>query len=220
MTGVQTCALPIDLKSVLAQLDGKVSVVGASLGGITAMLAEGESDNGLFSALVLVDVAPRVEQQGVMKIFAFMTAYPDGFDSLDQAADAIAAYLPHRERPQDLSGLAKNLELGEDGKYHWHWDPAFMTGSRRPGTIQNAERLSGAAEQLGLPTLLIRGKISDLLSEEGAADFLEAVPHAEYVNVAGAGHMVAGDSNDLFTEAVVGFLSRAVRDEAHGVDSG
>jgi hypothetical protein len=36
------------------------------------------------------------------------------------------------------------------------------------------------------------------------------VPHSEYVNVTGAAHMVAGDRNDRFGDAVVEFLSRTV----------
>lgn len=199
-----------DLRSILAELGSPPAVVGASLGGIAALLAEGESKDRLISALVLVDVAPRIEPEGVLKIITFMTAHPDGFATLDEAADAIAEYMPHRPRPTDVSGLEKNLELGPDGRYRWHWDPAFMSGDRRPGAIQNVNRLVEAAERLDLPTLLIRGKISDLLSEEGAADFLESVPHAEYVDVAGAGHMVAGDSNDIFTDTVVDFLRRVV----------
>ena len=50
--------------------------------------------------------------------------------------------------------------------------------------------------------------MSDLLSEEGAKSFLELAPHAELADVAGAGHMVAGDRNDLFNDAVVGFLNK------------
>ena len=38
----------------------------------------------------------------------------------------MAAYNPHRPRPKDISGLEKNLRLGEDGRYRWHWDPAFL----------------------------------------------------------------------------------------------
>lgn len=199
-----------DLKSVLNSLDARAAVVGASLGGITALLTEGESEEQLLAAIVLVDVAPRIELGGVAKILAFMTAHPNGFASLDEAADVVAKYLPHRPRPKDLSGLEKNLELGPDGRYRWHWDPAFITGSRRPGAVTSGDRLTDAARALDVPTLLVRGKISDLLSEEGAAHFLEAAPHAEYVNVAGAGHMVAGDSNDLFTTSVVDFLKRSL----------
>jgi hypothetical protein len=63
----------------------------------------------------------------------------------------------------------------------------------------------------------VRGKLSDLLSEEGARHFLELAPHAKYADVSGAGHMVAGDRNDLFTQAVRGFL-RGVQPE--GVPAG
>jgi non-heme chloroperoxidase len=58
--------------------------------------------------------------------------------------------------------------------------------------------------------LLVRGGLSDILSEEGAASFLELCPHAEYVNVEGAAHMVAGDRNDIFAQAVIEFLRRTV----------
>ena len=62
------------------------------------------------------------------------------------------------------------------------------------------------ARRLGLPTLLVRGRLSDLVTEQEVAEFRELVPHAEYVDVADAAHMIAGDRNDVFTEAVVGFL--------------
>ena len=65
------------------------------------------------------------------------------------------------------------------------------------------------ARRLTLPTLLIRGRLSDLVTEEQAAEFLRLVPHAEYVDVAGAGHMIAGDRNDVFTDAVTAFLDRS-----------
>ena len=64
---------------------------------------------------------------------------------------------------------------------------------------------------LNLPVLLVRGALSDLLTEEGAQAFLKQCPQAEYVNVRGAGHMVAGDENDVFGDAVTGFLGRVVK---------
>ena len=77
-------------------------------------------------------------------------------------------------------------------------------------TLVESSRLEDAARAIRLPTLLVRGRVSDLLSEEGARDLLRLVPHAELADVAGAGHMVAGDRNDLFNDAVVEFLSRVV----------
>jgi pimeloyl-ACP methyl ester carboxylesterase len=165
----------------------------------------------------LVDVAPRMEEQGRMRIGAFMAEHMhDGFASLDEVADAIQRYNPHRPRPSDLGGLAKNLRHGDDGRWYWHWDPAFIGGplggtDETRSSLVDPVRLKRAAQGLTLPTLLVRGRVSDLLSEEGARELLELVPHAQMVDVAGAGHMVAGDRNDLFNDAVVTFLDSTLR---------
>lgn len=196
-----------DLCAVARQLPSRPAVVGASLGGLAALIAQGESADPPASAIVLVDIAPRVDPVGVERIIGFMTGHPQGFASLEEAADAVAAYLPHRTRPRDLNGLRKNLRLGHDGRYRWHWDPRFMHADQRPRTVQNPERLEAAARALRVPTLLVRGRLSDVVAEDGARAFLDLVPHARYVDVSGAGHMVAGDRNDRFTEAVVRFLA-------------
>jgi len=195
-----------DLRAVAATLARKPVVVGASLGGITAMIAEGETP-GVAAAVVLVDVAAQIEVSGAERVRAFMMAFPDGFESLDQAADVIAAYLPHRPRPRALGGLTKSLRQGPDGRWRWHWDPRFLGGSRPPSDVANPPRLAAAARGLTVPTLLVRGRMSDVLSEDGAQHFQQLVPHARYVDVSDAGHMVAGDRNDLFTDAVLDFLA-------------
>ena len=195
-----------DLIAVVRTLERSPVVVGASLGGMAAMVAAGEGEASLFAGVVLVDVTPRLEPGGVTRIVSFMTERPDGFASLEEAADAVAAYREHRARPGDWTGLAKNLRRGDDGRYRWHWDPKFINpnGRRRGGLTP--DRLIAAARGLRVPTLLVRGKLSDVVSVEGAAEFRKAAPHARFVDVSGAGHMVAGDRNDLFSDAVVGFL--------------
>jgi non-heme chloroperoxidase len=198
-----------DVACIARGLAAPPVLVGASLGGIAALLAVGLG-GAPARALVLVDIAPRVEFAGAERIMAFMTAQPDGFASLEEAADAVASYLPHRERPKDLGGLAKNLRRGADGRLRWHWDPRFMTRDRpRVADGDFPNRMDAAARALRLPTLLVRGRLSDLLSEEGARHFLELVPHARYADVSGAGHMVAGDRNDRFTRVVRDFLRDA-----------
>jgi pimeloyl-ACP methyl ester carboxylesterase len=197
-----------DLERVIAALGGRRPVlVGASMGGVTSLLAVGEGHVDA-AALVLVDIAPKIEADGVSRIRAFMSQKPDGFSSLEEVADAISTYQPHRKRPKNLDGLAKNVRVGEDGKYRWHWDPRFLAGRIQPD--QRQKRLEACARTLKLPTLLVRGGLSDLLSEEGAQYFLKLCPHAEYVNVAKAAHMVAGDRNDIFGKAVIEFLARVV----------
>ncbi len=202
-------AMVADLVEVVSGLDaGEPVLVGASMGGGVALCAVGE---GVLSAraLVLVDMAPRIEQAGANRIMEFMAQKPEGFESLEEVADAIASYQPQRERPRVLDGLKKNVRLDETGRLRWHWDPAYIAGGRQSEIEARHERLQGAAEKLAtleVPTLLVRGGLSDVLSEAGAQDFLATVPHAEYVNVTDAAHMVAGDRNDLFTTAVTEFL--------------
>lgn len=186
-------------------------LVGASLGGLASLvaIADAPDPDAVARALVLVDVAPHLEPAGVARIGEFMLGHLDGFASLEEVADAVAAYNPHRPRPSDLSGLRKNVRQREDGRWYWHWDPAFLAGGRidEPRSYTNEDRLDKAARSLRLPTLLVRGRRSDVLSEQGARDLLALVPHADYVDVGGAGHMVAGDRNDAFNEAVLTFLA-------------
>ena len=200
-----------DLLAVLRGMPELPVLVGASLGGWLSLLAEGESEARVCRALVIVDVAPRLEPRGVTRIIDFMTARPDGFASLEEAAEAVAAYRRHRDRPDDLTGLRKNLRRGDDGRWRWHWDPAFLRPGPRPARYEQTDRLMDAARRLAVPTLLVRGRESDVVSEEGAAEFLRAAPRARFVDVSQAGHMVAGDRNDAFSAAVVDFL-REVRE--------
>lgn len=202
-----------DVRAIAGSLRRPPVLVGASLGGLASLVAMGEQpDETIAAALVLVDVAPRVEVEGRERIGEFMTEHiHDGFGSLEEVADALQRYNPHRPRPSDLSGLRKNLRQ-RDGRWYWHWDPAFVTGQKgaRDETrtsIVDKNRLQDAARAITEPTLLVRGRQSDLLSEEGAKELLELIPHARYADVAGAGHMVAGDRNDLFNDAVVSFLA-------------
>lgn len=194
-----------DLHRIVAKLDRAPVLVGASLGGLVGLLGEGERQAEFLRALVLVDIVPRVEQRGEQHVRHFMAGNPRGFATLEEAADAVASYLPHRPRPQDASGLERNLRL-RDGRYYWHWDVRMLQSFARGAPLR--DRLDAAARALTLPTLLIRGQISDVVSPQGAREFLAAVPQAQFVEVPGAGHMVAGDNNDVFTEAVLDFLRR------------
>ncbi len=201
--------------AAIEQRIAKPAAIGASLGGMAAMFAEGEAaKKGLpprFAALVLVDVTPRFDPAGAMKIRGFMRARAqEGFASIDEAADAVAEYLPHRPRPTSTEGLRKNLRLHEDGRWRWHWDPRFFDGPRPIHAHRfghEAARVE-AVKGLRIPALLVRGGSSELVREEDAREFLSLAPHARFVDVAGARHMVAGDRNDAFSDAIIEFLAK------------
>jgi pimeloyl-ACP methyl ester carboxylesterase len=196
-----------DLKAVIGQLNGTPAVIGASMGGLIAMTTIGESAPDIASALVLVDVTPKVDLDGRSRIIAFMQANPDGFTTLEEAADVIAAYLPHRPRPSSTAGLSRNLRQHPDGRYRWHWDPRFFE-TFEPDVNAGMLRYSKATGNITIPTLLVRGSRSELVSEESVQHFRALMPAAEFVDVQNASHMVAGDRNDVFNAAVLEFLGR------------
>jgi pimeloyl-ACP methyl ester carboxylesterase len=200
-----------DVRLVGDTLGERPVLVGASLGGLTAILLTGELHPGAARGVVLVDIIPDIEVAGAERIQAFMAEHAtDGLASLEEVADAVAAYNPHRPRPTDLAGLRKNVRE-RDGRFYWHWDPRFIGGTADfpPSEVADAPRLYLAVARMvaDLPVMLVRGRASDLVSAEKAAEFCRRYPTVELVDVTGAGHMVAGDRNDAFTAAVVRFLS-------------
>jgi pimeloyl-ACP methyl ester carboxylesterase len=202
-----------DVQEVLRQLPPQPVLVGASLGGFTTMLLAGEISPGIARAAVLVDIVPNMDPSGASRIHHFMAdRMKSGFESLDEVADMIAEYNPQRPQPTDLNGLRTNLRRRGD-RWYWHWDPKFIsdTGSLPPTEVADVDRMHAAVETIlagEVPMLLVRGQMSDLVSQERADEFLARFPQVEFVDVRGAGHMVAGDRNDVFADAVLDFLTR------------
>ena len=194
------------------------ALIGASMGGISGMLAQEQGDvygwgYPLFSALVFVDITPRMTSSGVDKILGFMAAnMRDGFESVEAAADVIAMYLPNRSRPKSLNGLSKNLRQRDDGRWYWHWDPRFIDGDNNisSGRADRVEDLMNAVRKIEVPTLLVRGAKSELVTKEAVDEFLEMVPHAKFQDINEAGHMVAGDKNDVFAQSAISFLDEVL----------
>ncbi|MEE9417485.1 MAG: alpha/beta hydrolase [Acidimicrobiales bacterium] len=203
-----------DTALVIESFDSAPAVVGASLGGLAAMVLEGLRAPGSFSSVVFVDVIPDMDPIGVDRIKAFMAdRLEDGFETLEEAALAVAEYQPHRKAQVATEGLRKNLRQGDDGRWRWHWDPAFMTSAFGPKAsddtgYHDVDRLTDAVAAIKVPMQLVRGQLSDIVKQESAEQFIERFPHIEFVDVSDASHMVAGDSNDVFTEAVADFLAR------------
>lgn len=199
-----------DIRAVVDTLGEAPVLVGASMGGMASLLAAGD-DPDLARALVLVDITPKAEPEGLSKITGFMQAGLDGFDSLHDALDAVVAYNPHRRRRPRLEGLRKNLRERE-GRWYWHWDPRMLSHRTNlpEAAVEREERARSAARAVTVPTLLIRGAQSDVVSVEGARELLDLIPGARYIDVDGAGHMVGGDDNDVLSRGLVEFLDDAV----------
>jgi|SRR5690554_6844202 len=202
-----------DLFSIVSKLSNKPALVGASLGGLASLLCQANSLQ-LARALILVDVAPQIETEGVEKIIKFMKANPAGFASVEAAFEATQKYNPNRQRSKSTSGILNNLRTGDDGRLYWHWDPSFLSGDHREKAKESSQRLLNAASKITIPTLLIRGQHSDVVSKAGVNELWEKIPHMDFIEIEGAGHMVAGDENNTFTSAILRFLDKHHRTEA------
>ncbi|MEW9571352.1 alpha/beta fold hydrolase [Rhodanobacter sp. Si-c] len=195
-----------DLLGLARAQPGPPVLVGASMGGLLGLVTAGETRPAPFRALVLVDITPRWETRGVERILAFMQAHPDGFASYGEAAEQIAAYLPHRAGRKSEEQLRPLLREGTDGRLRWHWDPALLAGDLVAESERYQPRLLAAARQVDVPVLLLSGERSDVVSHATVVEFLQLVPHAHHVQVAGATHMLAGDANDAFTREIASFI--------------
>ena len=195
-----------DIACIARQAPAGAVFVGASIGGIAALVAAGESPAPLARALVLIDVVPQMSEASLDRIRAFMSAGADGFTSLEEAAAQVRAYLPHRP-PRSALALRNNLRIGKDGRYYWHWDPAFHAGSKQRAEAGMLRRMEAATRGIGVPLLLVCGERSEVVDEPAIAHLLTLLPHAKSVRLADAGHMVVGDRNDAFGAAVCEFLS-------------
>ena len=203
-------AFGADCIAVVDQLERPPVLVGASLGGMSAMLAEGTSDRTVSCGLILVDIVPKANLEGVERIRDFMESGINGFDSLEEAAAAIAAYTPQRVRRANPEGLKKVLRQ-RDGRWYWHWDPKFMSKGRTEVVPSRFEGLLDVAmSNIHVPTMLVRGLLSDVVTQEGVDDILARMPNVTLVEVSGAAHMIAGDQNDAFSEAVIEFLRERI----------
>jgi pimeloyl-ACP methyl ester carboxylesterase len=172
-------------------------LVGASMGGLTSIFL-GASHPDLVRAIVLIDVGHQLEEEGVQRIIAFMTAH-ESFDSLEEAAAAVAEYLPFRHKAPDPRRLTRNMRRRPDGRWEWkHGIHRRVQGPEGEARLRDwRETLAGvdaAATKLRCPALVLRGSRSDVLSDEGAEAVTALIPGARLEVIERAGHLAAGDN--------------------------
>ena len=195
-----------DLAVVLQSVGRPAALVGASYGGVAALVAAGTLLSEGLTAVILVDVVPRMRAEGIDRIKAFMTSHPDGFADLEEAAAAVSGYLPQRASGP-TRGLERNLRRRADGRWHWHWDPRLLGADASvPETVALVE---AAARRVTVPVSLVRGLRSDVVDDSGVSALRALVPDLVVIDLPRAAHTAAADDNDAFAEAVCTLLGSA-----------
>lgn len=197
-----------DLIAVVRALGRPAVLVGASLGGKIALTAAGEGGPEIARALVIVDTVPRTNPAGVADVTQVLRPPREGFASLDAAATELARIRGQEAKPGGGERLRRHMREDAGGRWHWHWDPAWMDREQGIGLAAATEFLEAQAAKLTMPVLLTRGELSQVVHDDGLAAFRAIVPRLQVETIAGAGHMIVGDRNDAFADAVIAFLER------------
>lgn len=195
----------LDLQNIINAVNVPCALVGASMGGMTALHAASVLAPQKVPAITLVDITLRPAINGIARIKRFMSNYLDGFATIEEAAQAVAQYT-HSPRRSTNRSLAKNLRLHDDCRFYWHWDPALVSISSEAESETLTNALSQAKHLDSLPALLMRSLKSDVVTSDNMNQLNQYLPKIEHYNVDRAGHMIAGDDNDSFNSGLIEFL--------------
>jgi pimeloyl-ACP methyl ester carboxylesterase len=181
-------------------------VIGHSMGGMNA-LGFAARHPGRLRALVLVDVGPEVRVDGAQEVIRFV-AGPYELPGLEDWVEHTARYYPWRSKDRIRARLEVSLRRTPAGALARQYDERFR--SAEFGGVAGREDLWEAARSLRVPTLLVHGGASPVLSREMAERFAAEVAGVRLVTIPGAGHSVAGDKPDEFAKAVDAFLGEVL----------
>lgn len=186
----------------------RAALVGASLGGWVS-LALAVSRPELVAGIALVDIGHRLEDEGVDRIIDFMRRH-ESFADLEEAAAAVREFQPQRKDVK-VENLRRNLRQRPDGR--WEWKHMFGKRLREDGTQPElggwralAAGLEDEVTTLTCPVLILRGRESDVLSDEGAEELAALITNAQLARISGAGHLAAGDNPTTVVSLVSQFF--------------
>ena len=185
---------------------GRFILVGHSMGGLNAVTYVNRYPQHV-RALVLVDVGPESAKEGVDNIVRF-TRGPDELE-FEEFVELAHRFNQRRTLENIRERMRHRLKPTDNGKYTWKFDKRFRqpeSGLRIGSEAGNDDSWS-LFRNVRVPTLLIRGAESDVLSQPIAERAAAEMQRTRLVVVPGAGHSVPGDNPDAFTEAVQDFLS-------------
>jgi pimeloyl-ACP methyl ester carboxylesterase len=175
----------------------RVVVVGTSLGGLLAMGLAVLRPTSI-AAVVINDIGPDVDPGGLERIIDFIGIdrpqpdWPSAVAMLRKALPRLAI----RDAQWWERFARATYRQGADGALHFDWDIAIAEKLKRSaGNIQDLWPLFRALRDI--PTLAVRGKISDVLSEAGLQRMIAAKPDLVAVTVPGIGHTPTLDEPEI-----------------------
>jgi pimeloyl-ACP methyl ester carboxylesterase len=198
-------ALLADLEAFTDALGlGRVTLVALSLGGRVAINFAGRHPDRV-ERLVVVDIGPEIAPAGRARVGALMAAAPERFASLEEVVAHMRANAPLYTESMLQHRARHAVRPLPDGGLTWKYDRALRDAIRH-GRLRVPTDLWPQWRAIICPTLLVRGAMSDVLSDETAKRMVDELPAARLVVVPGAGHTVPGDQPVTFQALLREFL--------------
>jgi pimeloyl-ACP methyl ester carboxylesterase len=203
-TAYDTSEMVTDLSAFVAALGlSKLALLGLSMGGLVSIGYAGKRPAEL-ARLVIVDIAPEIDVEGLKRIQAGVVR-PDVFASREDAFARAREDNPIPPADHLRYRVDYSLMRRADGRYTFRYDRA-LRDPKNPRQGIPAEEGWRLVSKINVPTLLIRGERSDILSAAVAKRMAAAIADCRLVEVAGSGHPVPLDKPDEFLAAVRTFL--------------
>ncbi|GAB4166717.1 MAG: alpha/beta hydrolase [Rhodocyclaceae bacterium] len=180
-----------DMITLIARLDVEaVDWLGTSMGGLIGMLLAAQPGTPI-RRLVLNDVGPRITAQSLARIAQYVGNAPR-FASVEEAEAYVrlvsapfGALSDEQWRHLTVHGLKREA----DGGYRMAYDPAIAVPFRAAMAVPGQDvDLWPLYDAIRVPTLVLRGEHSDLLTRETAREMSGRGPRAELAEAAGVGH--------------------------------
>jgi esterase len=192
------------LQLIAAECTNRPVLVGMSLGGLTAFKVAAALGSEL-AGLVIVDVGPEMRPEGMREIIAFTSADRE-LPSIEDFVARAMTFNPRRQPELLRRSLQHNLRLLPSGGWTWKWDPRRMQNTGTEAQAQEHAMLWEDIARISVPTLVVRGANSPVLSADDARKLTEAFHSATGAEVPDAGHTVQGDNPKGFLKVIIPFL--------------
>lgn len=198
-----------DLEALLAELKIKKFVsIGTSLGGLITMLMAGLKPGRIVGAL-LNDIGPVVDEKGLDRIRTSVGrthSWPTWVHAARDLGEMQAVVYPSYKLEDWIAYAKRVCRLTAQGRIVLDYDMQIaepMKLAAEPYDLWPAYEALGTA-----PVAILRGALSDLLSEATAKDMARRLPNARLTTVSGVGHAPA--LNEPAATRALGALLKAV----------
>lgn len=194
-----------DLAAFLDHLElARPVLVGQSMGALNAM-TYAASHAGRPAGLVVIDAGPDVRAVGTEPIVEFVLM-PAEAASVDEFVARAVAFNPARDERLLRRSLLHNLRALPDGRWTWKYDRRHLSRELFASISERLAEFRGRVPSITCPTLVVRGKRSEVFTDEDARRLARSLPDGRWARVEGAGHTVQGDNPRGLVEALRPFL--------------